>query len=143
VTRGASAQVILRAADGLEPAYQEIIQATQEADQLTVDETGGYTSWLHVWVGEQATGHARPQHRLQRVAVQVPPAVLGHVIAQRQARATFGTWKPLLKTMTQHDLDPFFLGERNDASNLPRRSQRHKIAEQSSGSHGGGPLERA
>jgi transposase len=59
LTPGASAQVVLRAAERLEPAYQEIREATAEAERLSVDETGwrvgGASAWLHVWVSERAT----------------------------------------------------------------------------------------
>jgi transposase len=59
LTRGASAQVVLRAADRLEPAYQEIQTATADAERLAVDETGwrlgGQPAWLHVWVSEHTT----------------------------------------------------------------------------------------
>jgi transposase len=59
LTRGASAQIVLRAADRLGPAHEAILTATQEAERLSVDETGwrvgGHPAWLHVWVSEQAT----------------------------------------------------------------------------------------
>jgi transposase len=59
LSRGASAQIVLRAAGRLEPAYQEILEATADAERLSVDETGwrvgGQSAWLHVWVSEQAT----------------------------------------------------------------------------------------
>jgi transposase len=59
LTRGASAQVVLRAADRLQPAYQEIVRDIQDADQLWLDETGwrlgGRPAWLHVWVSDRAT----------------------------------------------------------------------------------------
>ena len=59
LTRGASAQIILRAAQRLEPAYEEIRTATANANRLSVDETGwrigGQSAWLHVWVSGQAT----------------------------------------------------------------------------------------
>jgi transposase len=62
LSRGASAQIVLRAGERLEPAYQEIRQATQAAERLIVDETGwrvgGAPAWLHVWVSEQATCYA-------------------------------------------------------------------------------------
>jgi transposase len=62
LSRGASAQIVLRAGERLEPAYQEIQQATQEAERLVVDETGwrvgGEPAWLHVWVSEPATCYA-------------------------------------------------------------------------------------
>lgn len=59
LTRGASAQIVLRAADRLAPAYEEIRSEIRDADRLTVDETGwrvgGQPAWLHAWVGERAT----------------------------------------------------------------------------------------
>jgi len=62
LTRGASAQIVLRAADRLEPAYQEIRNEISEAPRLTVDETGwrvgGQPAWLHAWVSERATCYA-------------------------------------------------------------------------------------
>jgi len=67
VTRGARAQVNLRAAERLQPACQEIVEAIREAPQLTVDETGwcvgGLSAWLHVWVGIQATCYVIDPHR--------------------------------------------------------------------------------
>ena len=75
LTRGASAQINLRAAGRLEPAYQEVLQATREASLLTVDETGwrigGHSAWLHVWVGEQATCYAIDPQRGAAVLEQV------------------------------------------------------------------------
>ncbi|MGL4555771.1 MAG: IS66 family transposase, partial [Gemmataceae bacterium] len=62
LTRGASAQIVLRAADRLAPAYEEIRREVRDADRLTVDETGwrvgGRSAWLHVRVGERATCYA-------------------------------------------------------------------------------------
>jgi len=59
LTPGASTQIVLRAAERLEPAYQGIRAATAAAERLSVDETGwrvgGAPAWLHVWVSEQAT----------------------------------------------------------------------------------------
>jgi transposase len=58
LTPGASAQIVLRAAERLEPAYREIRRATAQAERLSVDETGwrvgGASAWLHVWVSAQA-----------------------------------------------------------------------------------------
>jgi len=75
VSRGASAQIVLRAAQRLEPAYQEIRQATREAEQLVVDETGwrldGQPAWLHVWVSEQATCYAVAEQRSAAVLEEV------------------------------------------------------------------------
>jgi transposase len=59
LTPGASAQIVLRAARRLGPAYEEIRRATAAAERLSVDETGwrvgGRPAWLHVWVGDRAT----------------------------------------------------------------------------------------
>jgi len=67
LSRGAGAQVVLRAAGRLGPAYDEIRQATRDAGQLSVDETGwrvgGRSAWLHVWVGERATCYAVDRRR--------------------------------------------------------------------------------
>jgi transposase len=63
LTRSASAQIVLRAADGLGPAHQEI----QSAPYVTPDETGwrvaGRPAWLHAWVAERATASAIDPHR--------------------------------------------------------------------------------
>jgi transposase len=75
LTRGASAQISLRAATRLEPAYQEIVSATQQAEQLTVDETGwrvgGKPAWLHAWVGPRATCYAIDPQRSADVLERV------------------------------------------------------------------------
>jgi transposase len=67
LTRGASAQINLRAADRLDPAYAEVVEATRAAERLTADETGwrvaGDTAWLHAWVGGGATCYAIDPHR--------------------------------------------------------------------------------
>jgi len=75
VTRGASAQIIVRAARRLEPAYREILQHVPRQVWLSVDETGwrvgGHPAWLHVWVGGQVTAYAidsrRSADRLEQV----------------------------------------------------------------------------
>jgi transposase len=62
LSRGASVQIVLRAAHRLEPADQEIRQEIRSASCLTPDETGwrvaGRPAWLHAWVSERATGYA-------------------------------------------------------------------------------------
>jgi transposase len=59
LTRGASVQTVLRAAERCQPAYQEIEQAIHDADRLSTDETswrqGGQPAWLHCWVSPRAT----------------------------------------------------------------------------------------
>lgn len=56
VTRGACAQVVLRAGQKLQPAYDEIKDHLRQSQYLTPDETGwrvgGHPVWLHGWVGD-------------------------------------------------------------------------------------------
>src|SRR5262249_4694246 len=62
LTRGASAQIVLRAARRLEPADAEVCQQIKASARLTPDETGwrveGQSAWLHAWVAERATCYA-------------------------------------------------------------------------------------
>jgi transposase len=62
LTRGASAQVVLRAADRVEPADEELCRDIKASPVLTPDETGwrvaGQPAWLHAWVGDRATVYA-------------------------------------------------------------------------------------
>jgi transposase len=62
LTRGVSAQVVLRAAGRLEPADEEICQRVKESPCLTPDETGwrvaGKSAWLHAWVGQDVVCYA-------------------------------------------------------------------------------------
>jgi transposase len=75
LTRGACAQIVLRAAGRLQPAYQEVLEDLHAGAVLTPDETGwrvgGQPAWLHAWVGERATGYAidpqRSADALERV----------------------------------------------------------------------------
>jgi transposase len=59
LTRGACAQIVLRAGQRLRPAYAEIQQRIKESEQITPDETGwrvgGHPAWLHAWVGDDVT----------------------------------------------------------------------------------------
>jgi transposase len=56
VTRGACAQMVLRAGKILQPVYEQIQQRIQVSEHLTPDETGwrigGHPAWLHAWVGD-------------------------------------------------------------------------------------------
>ncbi len=67
LTRGASAQIVSRAAGRLEPADQEVCQEIKASGRLTPDETGwrvgGRPAWLHAWVGERATCYAIEEQR--------------------------------------------------------------------------------
>ena len=76
ISRGGCAQIVLRAADRLEPALIEIQEKLRVSQYLTPDETGwrlgGRTVWLHCWVGDDgATCYAidpkRSANALQRV----------------------------------------------------------------------------
>ena len=62
LTRGASVQIVLRAADRLGPAHQEVLQEIRAAPCITPDETGwrvaGQPAWLHAWVTGRATAYA-------------------------------------------------------------------------------------
>jgi transposase len=59
LTRGACAQVVLRAARRLAPVYEQIQQHIKTATHLTPDETGwrigGRPAWLHGWVSGDGT----------------------------------------------------------------------------------------
>ncbi len=67
LSRGACAQIVLRAGERLRPAYQEIEQRLRKAAVITPDETGwrigGQTVWLHAWVGDESVTcyHIDPQ----------------------------------------------------------------------------------
>jgi transposase len=56
VTRGACAQIVLRAGKILQPVYEQIQERIQVSEHLTPDETGwrigGHPAWLHAWVGD-------------------------------------------------------------------------------------------
>ena len=76
LTRGASAQIVLRAAERLRPAYDHILSQLPQQDWLSVDETGwrigGQPAWLHVWVGAAATAYAiDPQRSADRLEAVV------------------------------------------------------------------------
>jgi transposase len=62
LTRGASVQIVLRAAERLEPADEEICERIKTSPCLTPDETGwrveGRSAWLHVWVGRDVVCYA-------------------------------------------------------------------------------------
>jgi transposase len=86
LTRGACAQIVLRAAARLRGCYRQVRQAIAGSERLNVDETGwrvgGQPAWLHVWVGEQATCYAIDPHRdasaLEQVIGIDYQGVLGH-----------------------------------------------------------------
>ena len=57
VSRGACAQVVLRAGQILQPVYTQIQERLIASNHLTPDETGwrigGRPAWLHGWVGDE------------------------------------------------------------------------------------------
>src|SRR3954471_18215304 len=75
LTRGASAQIDLRAAARLEPDYQLILGDVRSSEQVAADETGwrvgGHPAWLHAWVGDRATAYAIDPQRSADVLERV------------------------------------------------------------------------
>lgn len=67
LSRGASAQIVLRGGARLRPAYEQIQARLKNARLITPDETGwrigGHTVWLHGWVGADGVTcyHIDPQ----------------------------------------------------------------------------------
>lgn len=59
LTRGACAQIVLRAGQKLQPVYEQIKEHLKSAEHITPDETGwrigGHTVWLHAWVAGDGT----------------------------------------------------------------------------------------
>ena len=86
LTRGASAQINLRAAERLEGDYQTILKDLRNAERIAADETGwrigGHSAWLHVWVGERSTAYhidsQRSADALERVIGLDWSGVLSH-----------------------------------------------------------------
>jgi transposase len=75
LTRGASAQINLRAATRLEPDYRLILDEVRDSTQIAADETGwrigGQPAWLHVWVGDRATAYGIDSQRSAAVLERV------------------------------------------------------------------------
>lgn len=67
LTRGASAQINLRAAARLEPDYCRILDEVRASERIAADETGwrigGRSAWLHAWVGDRVTAYAVDRRR--------------------------------------------------------------------------------
>jgi transposase len=86
LTRGASAQINLRAATRLASDYHLILGEVRRSEQLAADETGwrvgGQPAWLHVWVGDRATAYAIDSKRgadvLERVIGKDWSGTLSH-----------------------------------------------------------------
>src|SRR3954465_2552674 len=75
LTRGASAQIGLRAATRLEPDYQLVLDEVRRSEQLAADETGwrigGRPAWLHAWVADRATAYGVDSKRSAEVLERV------------------------------------------------------------------------
>jgi transposase len=86
LTRGASAQINLRAATRLEPDYQLILDSIRRSKRIAADETGwrigGKSAWLHVWVGDEVTAYAidsqRSANALERAIGRDWAGILSH-----------------------------------------------------------------
>jgi transposase len=86
LTRGASAQIHLRAANRLEPDYRLILDDIRGSPEIAADETGwregGHPAWLHAWVGDRATAYAIDSQRsaevLERVIGRDWSGILSH-----------------------------------------------------------------
>jgi len=67
VSRGAGAQIALRAAARSGPAYQEVRAELRASGQVAADETGGriggHPAWPHAGVGDRATGYGTDPRR--------------------------------------------------------------------------------
>jgi transposase len=76
LSRGACAQIVLRAGRRLEPVYQTLRQHLKDVAHLTPDETGwrvgGRSAWLHAWVaGDGTTCYAIDTRRSAAVLQEV------------------------------------------------------------------------
>ena len=86
LTRGASAQINMRAATRLEPDYELILQDIKASPEIAADETGwrvgGYPAWLHVGVADRATAYIIDSQRsaavLERVIGSDWDGILSH-----------------------------------------------------------------
>lgn len=76
LTRGACAQIVVRAGHKLKPVYEQIKEHIKNSQHLTPDETGwrigGHPAWLHGWVGDEgATLYVIDPQRSAAVLQQV------------------------------------------------------------------------
>ena len=86
LSRGASAQIGLRAATRLEPDYRILLDDLRNSERIAADETGwrigGQPAWLHVWVGDRATAYGIDSQRgaavLERVIGADWDGILSH-----------------------------------------------------------------
>jgi transposase len=85
LTRGGSAQVVLRIARRCQGVYAEILESIRHSPWLVNDETGwkvgGHPAWLHVMVGDRATCYLIDRRRSAEVqADQVGPEYSGTIV---------------------------------------------------------------
>ncbi len=86
LTRGARAQINLRAATRLEPDYHLVLGEVRASGRIAADETGwrvgGHPAGLHAWVGDRATAYAidpqRSTDALERAIGRDWAGVLSH-----------------------------------------------------------------
>jgi transposase len=75
LTRGASAQINLRAGSRLEADYHAILDDLRNSKEIGADETGwrigGHPAWLHVGVGDRATAYFIDSQRSAEVLERV------------------------------------------------------------------------
>ena len=75
LTRGASAQIGLRAATKLAPDYQLLLDDLRQSKQVAADETGwrigGWPAWLHVGVGDRSTVYTIDSQRSAAVLERI------------------------------------------------------------------------
>jgi transposase len=75
LSRGGSVHTVLRAATRCEPVYESIRQTVAQSDWVVPDETGwrvgGYPSWLHTLVGQEATAYVIDPTRSGAVAEDI------------------------------------------------------------------------
>lgn len=104
LTRGASAQIVLRAARRLEPADAEVRLEIKASPVLTPDETGwrvgGTSAWLHAWVTERAVGYAIDPHR----KVDVLEKVIGRAWAGKMTHDGFSSYDRFTEAIHQQCL---------------------------------------
>src|SRR5947209_6043402 len=75
LTRGASAQIVLRAADRCRPVYESIRHAARDSPVVVPDETGwrvgGWLAWLHAFAGPEVTCYVIDPTRSGRPAAEL------------------------------------------------------------------------
>ena len=128
LTRGASAQINLRAAARLEPDYRLILEEVKDSERIGADETGwrigGHPAWLHVWVGDRATAYGIDSQRsaavLEKVIGTDWDGTLSHDGFASYGRFTAATHQQCLAHVLRRARDLLFVAARG-AVHFPRR----------------------